>query len=58
MLILPCAASGPRTFCCHDVLITRAGRNTLAEAAYCGIPAVVLPVALERHLNQEGAGPR
>jgi hypothetical protein len=36
-------------FSCHDLLITRAGRNTLAEAAYCGIPAVVLPVAADPH---------
>lgn len=28
----------------HDVLIARAGRNTLAEALYCGIPTVALPV--------------
>lgn len=46
-------ATGPvplaALFCCHDLLITRAGRNTLAEAAYCGIPAVVLPVAADPH---------
>jgi UDP:flavonoid glycosyltransferase YjiC (YdhE family) len=33
----------------HDLLITRAGRNTLAEAAYCGIPTVILPVAADPH---------
>jgi UDP-N-acetylglucosamine:LPS N-acetylglucosamine transferase len=36
-------------YCRYDLLITRAGRNTLAEAAYCGIPAVVLPVAADPH---------
>jgi hypothetical protein len=40
-------------FCCHDLLITRAGWNTLAEAAYCGIPAVVLPVAADSHRSGE-----
>jgi len=38
---------------CHDLLITRAGRNTLAEAAYCGIPTVVLPVAADPHRGGE-----
>ena len=33
----------------HDLLITRAGRNTLAEAACCGIPTVVLPVTADPH---------
>jgi predicted glycosyltransferase len=46
-------ATGPvplaALFCCHDLLITRAGRNTVAEATYCGIPAVVLPVAADPH---------
>jgi UDP:flavonoid glycosyltransferase YjiC (YdhE family) len=34
---------------CHDLLITRAGRNTLAEAAYCGIPTVALPITADPH---------
>ena len=46
-------ASGPvplaALYSRHDLLITRAGRNTLAEAAYCGIPTVVLPVAADPH---------
>ena len=33
----------------HHLLITRAGRNTLAEAACCGIPTVVLPVTADPH---------
>jgi hypothetical protein len=33
----------------HDLLITRAGRNTLAEAACCGIPTVALPVTADPH---------
>jgi UDP:flavonoid glycosyltransferase YjiC (YdhE family) len=37
----------------HDLLITRAGRNTLAEAAYCGIPTVVLPVSADPHRASE-----
>jgi len=36
-------------YCCHDLLITRAGRNTLAEAACCGIPTVALPVTADPH---------
>lgn len=36
-------------YSCHDLLITRAGRNTLAEAACCGIPTVVLPVTADPH---------
>lgn len=31
------------------LLITRAGRNTLTEAAYCGIPTVVLTAAGDPH---------
>jgi UDP:flavonoid glycosyltransferase YjiC (YdhE family) len=46
-------ASGPvplaALYPCHDLLITRAGRNTLAEAAYCGIPTVALPVTADPH---------
>jgi hypothetical protein len=37
----------------HDLLITRAGRNTTAEAAYCGIPAVLLPVTSDQHRGSE-----
>lgn len=34
-------------YSCHELLIARAGRNTAAEAAYCGIPAVLLPVTAD-----------
>jgi UDP:flavonoid glycosyltransferase YjiC (YdhE family) len=37
----------------YDLLITRAGRNTLAEAAYCGIPTIALPVAADPHRAAE-----
>jgi UDP:flavonoid glycosyltransferase YjiC (YdhE family) len=33
----------------HDLLIARAGRNTTAEAAYCGIPTVLLPMIADAH---------
>lgn len=33
----------------HDLLIARAGRNTTAEAAYCGIPTVLLPMTADAH---------
>lgn len=39
----------------HDLLITRAGRNTLAEAAYCGIPTLALPVTADPHRAGEQA---
>ena len=46
-------ASGPvplaSLYSSHDLLITRAGRNTLAEAACCGIPTVALPVTADLH---------
>lgn len=37
----------------HDVLVTRAGRNTIAEALYCGIPTVLLPVTADPHRGCE-----
>jgi hypothetical protein len=37
----------------HDLLITRAGRNTTAEAVYCGIPAVLFPVTSDPHRGSE-----
>jgi len=39
----------------HELLITRAGRNTAAEAAYCGIPAILLPVTSDPHRGGEQA---
>ncbi len=39
----------------HDLLIARAGRNTAAEAAYCGIPAILLPVTADPHRGSEQA---
>jgi hypothetical protein len=53
-------ASGPvpltDLYPCHDLLITRAGRNTLAEAACCGIPTVVLPITADPHRADEHRG--
>lgn len=40
-------------YSCYDLLITRAGRNTLAEAACCGIPTVVLPISTDPHRSGE-----
>jgi hypothetical protein len=37
----------------HDLLIARAGRNTIAEAAYCGIQTVLLPIADDRQRGSE-----
>ena len=37
----------------HDLLIARAGRNTTAEAAYCGIPAVLMPITADPHRGSE-----
>jgi len=39
----------------HDLLVARAGRNTAAEAAYCGIPTVLLPVTADLHRGREQA---
>ncbi len=41
---------------CHELLIARAGRNTTAEAAYCGIPAILLPVTTDPCRGGEQAG--
>ena len=50
-------ASGPvpltDLYARHDLLITRAGRNTLAEAACCGIPTVVLPITADPYRADE-----
>ena len=32
----------------HELLIARAGCNTAAEAAFCGIPAILLLIAADR----------
>jgi UDP:flavonoid glycosyltransferase YjiC (YdhE family) len=40
----------------HDLLIARAGRNITAEAAYCGIPAVLFPVTADNHRAAEQTG--
>ena len=40
---------------CYELLIARAGRNVTAEAAYCGIPAVLLPVIADPHRGGEQA---
>jgi UDP:flavonoid glycosyltransferase YjiC (YdhE family) len=37
----------------HELLIARAGRNTAAEAARCGIPTVLLPVTADPHRGGE-----
>lgn len=39
----------------HDVFMARAGRNATAEALYCGIPTVLLPVTADRHRGSEQA---
>ena len=39
----------------HELLIARAGRNATAEAAYCGIPAILLPVTAYPHRGSEQA---
>jgi len=39
----------------HDVFIARAGRNACAEALYCGIPSVFLPVTADPHRASEQA---
>jgi hypothetical protein len=39
----------------HELLIARAGRNATAEAAYCGIPAILLPVTADPHRGSEQA---
>lgn len=39
----------------HELLIARAGRNIIAEAAYCGIPAILLPVTADPHRGSEQA---
>jgi UDP:flavonoid glycosyltransferase YjiC (YdhE family) len=39
----------------HELLVARAGRNTLAEAAYCGIPTVALPITADPHRGAEQA---
>jgi hypothetical protein len=33
----------------HDLLIARAGRNTIAEAVYCRIPAILVPITADPH---------
>lgn len=40
---------------CHELLIARAGRNVTAEAAYCGIPAILIPVTADPHRGSEQA---
>jgi hypothetical protein len=37
----------------HELLIARAGRNTAAEAAYCGMPTVLLPITADPHRGTE-----
>jgi UDP-N-acetylglucosamine:LPS N-acetylglucosamine transferase len=37
----------------HEVLVARAGRNVAAEALYCGIPTVLLPIDSDRHRAAE-----
>lgn len=39
----------------HDVLVARAGRNVTAEALYCGIPTVLLPIETDAHRVAEQA---
>jgi len=40
----------------HEVLIARAGRNVIAEAMYCGIPTVLIPIITDRHRGSEQSG--
>ena len=37
----------------YEVLVARAGRNVAAEALYCGIPTVLLPIDSDRHRAAE-----
>lgn len=37
----------------HELLVARAGRNVAAEALYCGIPAVLLPISTDPHRSTE-----
>lgn len=37
----------------HEVLVARAGRNVAAEALYCGIPTVLLPIDTDAHRAAE-----
>ncbi len=37
----------------HEVLVARAGRNVAAEALYCGIPTVLLPIDTDRNRAAE-----
>jgi len=39
----------------YDMFVTRAGRNAAAEALYCGIPTVLLPVTADQHRGSEQA---
>ena len=39
----------------HELMIARAGRNTAAEAAYCGIPAILIPITADPHRGGEQA---
>jgi UDP:flavonoid glycosyltransferase YjiC (YdhE family) len=39
----------------HEVFIARAGRNATAEALYCGIPTVLIPITADRHRGGEQA---
>lgn len=40
----------------HDALIARAGRNVTAEALYCGIPTVLIPITPDCQRGSEQAG--
>jgi UDP:flavonoid glycosyltransferase YjiC (YdhE family) len=39
----------------HEVFIARAGRNATAEALYCAIPTVLIPITADRHRGGEQA---
>jgi len=39
----------------HELLVARAGRNTIAEALRCGIPTVLLPITADPHRGGEQA---
>jgi UDP:flavonoid glycosyltransferase YjiC (YdhE family) len=54
--VIPAPADLAGLYPCHDLLISRAGRNTIAEAAYCGIPAILLPVTADPHRAAEQTG--
>lgn len=39
----------------HDMFVARAGRNVTAEALYCGIPTILIPITTDPHRGCEQA---